>query len=549
MSLLFNSPKVVGTEIDTFTSIESASNNVGVAAIVGDYVWGPNLTPTSTTSKDQFKFIFRPDSTISSLKANTLLEYTQNLLVVRCNGKTNAYSEMQSGDDNSAILINNQKEFELMSPKPFKCIAKYPGEFGNKLSVAIIAPNKNVYTVSSAFSINRGSKELTVDAITVNTGDKLNISGNSFTVATVVNNTTDVTVTLKEMYFGVDLSQELLDVDVTIRDSYKTDNYLVNVYLDDVLIESNAMASLTDLNSDFIYFGDNDPLGANDFTVIALGGGTTESSDSNTILGIDTLVDTEFQFKGIVGFSNTLLDNYLIQNVLEVKKYPIGFFSGPFDVDSVAESIDYRNTLITTSYGAYIEGWKRGFFSESNLYAYTPFSVDFAGCFINNFRNPKTQYKSPAGYVRGIVKNALGTNAVFSENDRDILWPNGINAVAKDNNTYIIFGDKTMALETSDYNRINVRSIMSDIRLKLINISNEFLFENNDVITQNRFKSVATTFLTRLLSDNAIDAFNVICDDTINTQAVKDSKTFKAIVSVRPKNAINYINIDFSTQL
>lgn len=86
-----------------------------------------------------------------------------------------------------------------------------------------------------------------------------------------------------------------------------------------------------------------------------------------------------------------------------------------------------------------------------------------------------------------------------------------------------------------------------DIQSQFVNIAKNYIFEFNDEITRNRFVSITSIYLNKLLSDSAIEDYEIICDVTNNPPSVVTAKQFKANVRIKPKNAINYILLDFST--
>jgi phage tail sheath protein FI len=137
----------------------------------------------------------------------------------------------------------------------------------------------------------------------------------------------------------------------------------------------------------------------------------------------------------------------------------------------------------------------------------------------------------------------------LSNNDQDLLYNNQINPVVTfPGDGTLLFGDKTGEADTSTLSRINVSRLFVYIKKALAPIARSVLFEQNDASTRLRFKSVASSFLDRIVGQRGITDFKVICDETNNTTELVEANYFIADVLVKPTTSINYVRITLTNK-
>ena len=153
---------------------------------------------------------------------------------------------------------------------------------------------------------------------------------------------------------------------------------------------------------------------------------------------------------------------------------------------------------------------------------------------------------SPAGFSRGVIKNAVKLAYSPRKADRDTLYKNGINPVINSPGAGIVlFGDKTMLAKPSAFNRINVRRLFIVLEKAIATAAKFQLFEFNDAFTRAQFVALVEPFLRDVQGRRGVYDFRVVCDETNNTPQVIDSNEFRADIFIKPAKSINFITLTF----
>lgn len=259
--------------------------------------------------------------------------------------------------------------------------------------------------------------------------------------------------------------------------------------------------------------------------------------------------------------------NWVISNVVEVRQDCVVFISPPLDLvldnygRELEEVINYKNSInYDTSYGVMDSGWKYQYDRFNDTFHWIPLNPDIAGlCARTDYTNDC--WWSPAGFNRGKISNCLklawNPGAEFGpvalsgtgiSGERDELYQASINPVVSfKGEGVILFGDKTMTLKPSAFSRINVRRLFNFIKRVVSNLSKYFLFEFNDAMTREYYKSVMVPFFRDIEARRGIQrgGFKIICDEQNNTAEVIDRNEFKAAFLIKPNRSINFIYLDF----
>jgi phage tail sheath protein FI len=129
---------------------------------------------------------------------------------------------------------------------------------------------------------------------------------------------------------------------------------------------------------------------------------------------------------------------------------------------------------------------------------------------------------------------------------RDELYKNGINpVVAFPGEGIILYGDKTMQMKPSAFDRINVRRLFIVLEKAIAIAAKYSLFEFNDSFTRAQFISMVEPFLRDVKGRRGIYDFSVICDETNNTAEVIDTNRFVGDIYIKPARSINFIQLNF----
>ena len=243
--------------------------------------------------------------------------------------------------------------------------------------------------------------------------------------------------------------------------------------------------------------------------------------------------------------------NYLIDNIADVRKDCVVFCS-PEKADVVnntgGESNDvktFADSLTASSYAVMDSGWKYQYDKYNDVYRYIPLNGDIAGLCVrtDDTRDP---WFSPAGYNRGVIKNAIKLPYNPDKADRDILYKNKVNPViTQPGQGTLLFGDKTLLSKPSAFDRINVRRLFIVLEKAIATAAKFTLFEFNDEFTRAQFRNMVEPFLRDVQGRRGIFDFRVVCDETNNTGEVIDSNRFVGDIYVKPARAINFIQLNF----
>jgi phage tail sheath protein FI len=109
----------------------------------------------------------------------------------------------------------------------------------------------------------------------------------------------------------------------------------------------------------------------------------------------------------------------------------------------------------------------------------------------------------------------------------------------------VIFGQKTLQVGKSALDRVNVRRLVNEVKRVVNNIATNFLFEQNNAATRAAFVSQVNPALTLVQSQQGIEGFRVIVDDTNNTQTDVVANRLNGRDIIIPTRAVENISIDF----
>jgi phage tail sheath protein FI len=211
----------------------------------------------------------------------------------------------------------------------------------------------------------------------------------------------------------------------------------------------------------------------------------------------------------------------------------------------VTDTVAYRQTLTTSSYAVMDSNWKYQYDKYNDVYRWIPCNGDVAGlCARTDLeRDP---WFSPGGLNRGVLKNVIKLAYNPSKTNRDDLYVKGINPIVSfQGEGTVLFGDKTLLVKPSAFDRINVRRLFIVLEKAISRAARFSLFEFNDQFTRAQFVSLVEPFLRDVQGRRGITDFRVVCDETNNTGEVIDRNEFVGDIYIKPARSINYIQLNF----
>ena len=123
----------------------------------------------------------------------------------------------------------------------------------------------------------------------------------------------------------------------------------------------------------------------------------------------------------------------------------------------------------------------------------------------------------------------------MSQEARDILYAGRINPMADfaDAGT-AIFGQKTLQVQESALDRINVRRLLLQIEVLIANIASRLLFEQNDQATIDQFLAKANPVLDTIRRERGLQDFRIKMDDSNNTNESRDRNELYGEIFLKP---------------
>jgi len=538
------SPGVQVKEIDLTNVVPAVNSTIG--AMAGSFDTGPVDEIITVSSETELIEKFgKPtsDTYESVLVAAQFLSYGSALKVVRAVG-SNAVNATASG---TGILAKNDDHFSTLSPAAGDWVmARYPGESGGGVNVEYATDPTSFNGSSDWKSWVEGPPGTSAGAAAV--------GGSNDEIHVVVR---DEAGTISGTIGAVLETFSYLSQASDVKSSDGTSLYYkdrINAISKYIRI-GNHPAALTDAGSSAL----NQAFTQVAVAVQTLSGGV---SDNTLTVGETTsayakFADAEteavslvFQANSSLSASDTItLSNY-ITALAEARKDAVGFVSPERDAtaNAAAPATDvaaWRTGLTSTSYGFADSGSLYVYDKYNDKYRWIAAAGSTAGLTANADLVADAWF-SPAGFTRGNVRNV--TKLAFNPNQasRDALYKTGVNPIVTfPGSGTVLFGDKTLQVKPSAFDRINVRRLFIVLEKAISAASKASLFEFNDEFTRAQFRNMVEPFLRDVKGRRGITDFKVVCDGTNNTGNIIDTNKFVADIYVKPARSINYITLNF----
>lgn len=263
-----------------------------------------------------------------------------------------------------------------------------------------------------------------------------------------------------------------------------------------------------------------------------------ESVDINVFAAPDVNYNDNL---GAVGYALSMIEN---------RADSIYIIDSPrLSTDSTkATAVDAANAIqasaIDSSYAATYWPWIQIEDPTSNKFIYISPTAEV----VRNIAltdNIAYQWFAPAGLSRGQV-NCVRADINLSRDDRDTLYDaniNPINTVAQQGVT--IQGQKTLQIQQSALDRINVRRLMLQIRRLVAAASQTLLFEPNDQTVRDQFLAKVEPILLQIQNQRGIFAYKVVVDDFNTATADSDRNTLTGKIQIKPTPALEFVDLTF----
>lgn len=591
------SPGADFREIDLSAAAQNAIATS--AARVGKFAWGPigEIVRIANETDLVARFGKPNDSNaVDFFLCASFLAYSNALDVVRAGGVgTTKPLNAIDPDQELGVYIPNDDAYdpEASGISAALWVAKYPGSRGNSLAVATCAssaqyqgslPGDFVFTRSNTVSYTPDATETLGQYF--NVGDFLVVDGVRYLVSTVTDSGATHTLKLAKIYTGsltpttvarrwayanrfaaapesgryhvvvVDVNGKFGDEEGAVLKTYEnvsdtagtkysdgTSSYAIDAVKGDLYVRRGGSA-LSTLSGALKVATIQFQFGTDEYASV-------DTDDYIAAWSLFTSKETTQIPLAIGGAIDDVLSPYLLQNILEVRRDGVAFFSPKMASvvnnrgNEVNDIITDRQVLPSSSYAAFDDNWKYMYDRYNDKYRWVPCAGDHAGIYarIDRLGNP---WESAAGEVNGIIKNVVKLAWNSDETNRDQLYPHNVNSIVDfPSSGPCVFGDKTLLSANTALSRINVRRLMLVIEGVVMPAARGLLFQFNDDFTQGRFRSIVEPVLRTIEGRRGITAHKVVCDESVNTPDVVQNNQFIGQVFVKPNYSINFIRIDF----
>lgn len=541
------SPAVIVREYDLTLTIPAIPTTIG--GIVGKFPWGPCEEITLIDSEQNLvKTFSEPDDNTFAdwFSAANFLAYSNQLKVVRVidnasalnaglavtvtAGTPDTLEENVAG--NVGFLIKNATHLESVQTSfdatALGFVAKYPGEYGNGLTVAMI--NDQGWALWAALTANQ------------NTTDDMKLS---------IVDAFDFAPEGKEVWVAVLLNGDIVETFQGSTDSTAVDPRGGTYYIIEVINRASRyiwanyqnLFGAIDVEVDIVDILGNMSAGVASST-------TVDDADYQggwALFQDDEWIDVNLLIQGA---ATPTTGDWIIDNVAETRKDCVAFVS-PQQADVVNNAtpsddiITTRQTYGSSTYAVMDGNYKYQYDRYNDKYRWVPLNGDVAGlCAHTDYvRDP---WWSPGGYNRGKIKNVVKLGWNPSKAYRDTIYKDAINPIfISRGEGPVMLGDKTLQTRPSAFSFINVRRLFIVLEKAISTAAKYMLFEFNDRITRSNFVNMVDPYLRDVKARRGIYDYRVICDKTNNTGEVIDRAEFVADIYIKPARSINVIYLNF----
>ena len=212
-------------------------------------------------------------------------------------------------------------------------------------------------------------------------------------------------------------------------------------------------------------------------------------------------------------------------------------------VDAAVECV----STIDSNYVATYYPWVKILDTNTNKIIAVPPSVIMPSVYAASDKNSAGEWYSPAGLNRGGIEQAVQVLDRLTHSERDTLYEGRINPiVAFPGQGIVVWGQKTLQIEQSALDRVNVRRLLITVKKFFASTSRYLVFEQNVAATRNKFLSIVNPYMQGIQQRNGFYAFKVTMDESNNTDDLIDRNILKGDIRIKPARAIEYIALDFS---
>jgi hypothetical protein len=153
---------------------------------------------------------------------------------------------------------------------------------------------------------------------------------------------------------------------------------------------------------------------------------------------------------------------------------------------------------------------------------------------------------APAGFNRAALDFVTNVAVRLNVADRDTLYDARINPIATfSKEGFVIYGQKTLQINKSALDRVNVRRLLLEVKRIIIGIARNIVFELPSVQLRTKFKADSDLQLAFIMGQQGIEQFKVVMDETNNTDEDEQANRLNGRIVIVPTRTAEFIAIDF----
>lgn len=250
---------------------------------------------------------------------------------------------------------------------------------------------------------------------------------------------------------------------------------------------------------------------------------------TNTILHNKNLVELDVVFEGGNTFSSAAASS-----VATTRRDCIAVIGNYRDVQSLNMSSAYSG--FTTDFGitggskyqVFVAGRKKFTYVNAGVASVYEINLspDIAGCFSRTAQTDNI-WISPAGMTRGRILNVLYLTQKYSDTDISYFSTGGVNAInfLPGEGTFLLSNITSYpyAAQTAASSKINTMMTTLYLKKELIKVLKNYLYQTNNAALRQQVISSITPLMSVLASTNGILAYELVCDESNNTESVVNS--------------------------
>jgi hypothetical protein len=206
-----------------------------------------------------------------------------------------------------------------------------------------------------------------------------------------------------------------------------------------------------------------------------------------------------------------------------------------------------KNTLgaVNSNYCVTYGNWLKINDIYSHNQIWIPASGYAAAVYARTDANTQPWY-APAGLNRGTLHNIVDIAFNPNQRQRDYLYSISVNPIVYFNSDgYNIFGQKTLQLKPSAFDRVNVRRLFLALEKSVQKVVKYFVFEPNTDFTRTRLVNTITPIFDLAKNTQGLYDYLIVCDNRNNTPTTIDANQLIVDIYIKPVRAAEFILVNF----